>query len=352
MSLGVIELADVEQTVYETIVARQPVTAATLHDTCGIDESVLLLTIKSLESRGLVKQTADQPPRLVATPPDLALEALLLDKEQQIQRARLDVQRLASLHHQQILPSAANQVVEVIHGRDAVLERFEQAQRAARSEVRFIDKPPYACTNPTSNVDAETAMLQRGVRCRVIYDTAGLESYHRLTGDIQTYRRAGEQARLMADAPVKLMIVDDRLALMPLHATQKSIDCLAVVYPSAILHALGHMFEQLWDNALPLQIPDGERPAGPDGPTASERRLLGLLTAGLTDQTIAKHLGTSHRTVQRKVRALLQRLGAQTRFQAGLRAASLGWIPSGPEDGTLPRQPTRETAAEQHDSWM
>lgn len=43
-----------------------------------------------------------------------------------------------------------------------------------------------------------------------------------------------------------------------------------------------------------------------------------MLTTGATDAAIARRLGVSERTVQRDVRDLLGRLGARTRFQAGL----------------------------------
>jgi hypothetical protein len=45
------------------------------------------------------------------------------------------------------------------------------------------------------------------------------------------------------------------------------------------------------------------------------------LLSGFTDEAIARQLGTSHRTVQRRVAALMADLGAQTRFQVGVRAA-------------------------------
>ena len=46
-----------------------------------------------------------------------------------------------------------------------------------------------------------------------------------------------------------------------------------------------------------------------------------LLAGGATDETIARQLGLSTRTVERRVRAMLDQLGAETRFQAGVQAA-------------------------------
>ena len=61
-------------------------------------------------------------------------------------------------------------------------------------------------------------------------------------------------------------------------------------------------------------------------PTAVERELLALVGLGLTDQAIARQLGLSERTIQRMMSAIMTRLDATTRFQAGVRAKELGWL--------------------------
>jgi DNA-binding CsgD family transcriptional regulator len=55
-----------------------------------------------------------------------------------------------------------------------------------------------------------------------------------------------------------------------------------------------------------------------------ERQLLGLLATGLTDGSVAARLGVSERTVRRSMATIMARLGARSRFQAGLIAARLG----------------------------
>ncbi|MDP9611903.1 MULTISPECIES: LuxR C-terminal-related transcriptional regulator [Streptomyces] len=46
----------------------------------------------------------------------------------------------------------------------------------------------------------------------------------------------------------------------------------------------------------------------------------------LTDSAVARQLGMSDRTVRRVVAQLMERLGAQSRFEAGVRAVERGWI--------------------------
>ena len=46
----------------------------------------------------------------------------------------------------------------------------------------------------------------------------------------------------------------------------------------------------------------------------------------MTDDAVARHLSVSLRTVQRQTRTMMDRLGAQTRFQAGIQARNRGWL--------------------------
>ncbi len=55
---------------------------------------------------------------------------------------------------------------------------------------------------------------------------------------------------------------------------------------------------------------------------AEQLELLRLLATGLSDQAIGRRLDLSRRTVQRRVRSLMDTFGVQTRFQLGMRAAT------------------------------
>src|SRR2546430_2156592 len=133
----------------------------------------------------------------------------------------------------------------------------------------------------------------------------------------------GPPQRFRAVAPTvafdaRLAEVEDRLE----HA-RRHVGTLDAAYPArsanrdaSSLDALVKLFDGLWARALPLHPPgDGQR----SGPLA--QRLITLLLSGLTDEAIAHQLGLSHRTVQRRVAALMAELGAHTRFQAGVQAA-------------------------------
>jgi DNA-binding NarL/FixJ family response regulator len=104
-----------------------------------------------------------------------------------------------------------------------------------------------------------------------------------------------------------------------------SADASLLIHASSMLDTLIALFDLVWERAIPIHA-DGDLSAPGQGPGDDESAVLGLLAAGLTDSAIARHLGTHPRTVQRRVRELLDRLGAGTRFQAGIQAVRRGWL--------------------------
>ncbi|MBP2472602.1 DNA-binding NarL/FixJ family response regulator [Crossiella equi] len=59
---------------------------------------------------------------------------------------------------------------------------------------------------------------------------------------------------------------------------------------------------------------------------AQTRALLSLMRSGCTDESIARQLGISPRTVLRRIRTLMDRAGCTTRFQLGCHAQRRGWL--------------------------
>jgi DNA-binding NarL/FixJ family response regulator len=83
------------------------------------------------------------------------------------------------------------------------------------------------------------------------------------------------------------------------------------------------LFEQVWQQGTPF----GEVSAPtPNGLTPQEQALLRLLADGHTDESASRKLGISPRSVQRIMNMLTDRLGAASRFQAGVNAAHRKWI--------------------------
>lgn len=309
-ALATIGLGRSAESAYELLVDRPPSTVAELTAAWPHTDD-LAVVLSSLEAKGLVIRLMDG--RFTAVAPDVALEALLLTAEKRLDEAR-DLARELTERHRRHLPEPGHDVVELVTGPTALRQRVAQVQRAAHRELRCLDRPPYVDSRGTADVTME--LLARQVSCRTICDRVAVEQPGKLAS-IERLADAGEQVRVLPSVPMKLYLADDRLALLPLQGRPAEVGAALVIHPSGLLDALGKLFEGLWNRALPLGLPASEI-----GTSESERqRLIALLLSGLTDQAIARQLGISYRTAQRRIAALMAELGATTRFQAGVQAA-------------------------------
>lgn len=323
--LNVIGVGDVAERVYETLLTDQPCSVTALADATGMTPQRVRGALRVLETHGLASRKPGRPARYTAPDPSIALDVLLLRHEGEIKRARIRAQELTERFHQAEARHNSAHLVEIIIGREAVMNRVVDAYRSARREVRSFDKPPYATQPVPTGNDAEAEFLRRGGVVRIIYERASVEVPGRLPGDLELGPAIGTQDRVVPHLPMKLILIDDRLAIIPLQADPTVIESTVVVHRSALLEAISALFETLWRTALPLELAVADSRLV-DQPSEEERRILAFLTSGLPDDAIARQLGLSDRTYQRRIHDLLERLQARTRFQLARQAGRRGWF--------------------------
>lgn len=161
--------------------------------------------------------------------------------------------------------------------------------------------------------------IAAGVEFRMLYDAAHASDRWGAYS-VQQSVRAGEQARVRQTVPVKMMHVDDTVALVTIDQTGTA-GALHIESP-ALLRLLAEWFDALW-NAPDTTVIGTEAPTEL---TPVRHRILGLLASGLTDEAIAHHTGTAVRTVRRHVSAILEILQVDSRFAAGVAAVRRGWL--------------------------
>ncbi|MDH6578319.1 helix-turn-helix domain-containing protein [Kitasatospora sp. MAP5-34] len=304
-------LGSTEEEVYLHLLSTSGDTVQRLGAQLGLTTAQVVIALESLAGNGLVELPAALPALWSAVPPDVALEELLLRREVELRRARGRINELVRTYRRSRPGSEAGELVEVITGRDSIAELWRSLQLGVRDQLRILDRQPYVRrTDPTT----ELGVLGRGVAMRVVYESRVLREPERLA-EIRAFVQAGEQARVLPELPLKLALVDDRWALLPVSAGSE-LQSVLLVRPSSLLDALLGLFELYWSHAM--RMPPADSGAAPED---RHRQLLTLLAAGLTDESIARQMGVSPRTVQRWVRELMDRFGARTRFQAGIQAA-------------------------------
>lgn len=317
-------LTPLEEAVYRALVAVPSAGLVELRGHLDCTTSQLRHALSRLEGLGLVSRTPGRRPRYVAAPPDVAIEPLVLGQQLRLEQVRAQAAAMMEGYRAARHSRGTGELVEVVVGGDAIAQRFEQLQRAARVQVCAFVTPPFLADSSDDHYRTiELQQLARGVRYRTVYDHDGFA----VQGGVEAMLddvAAGEQVRIAGHLPIKLFLVDDAMAFVPMTGTEDAQPGAVMVHPSGLLTALAALFEQVWDRAAPFE-PGRER-AGVEPLGADGSRILAMLRAGFTDAAMARQLDTSTRTVQRRIRELMDAADAGTRFQLGVRSIELGWV--------------------------
>ncbi|MGQ5652724.1 helix-turn-helix domain-containing protein [Streptomyces sp. EKR5.2] len=322
--LAAIGLDETHESAYRALVSVGAAEVPDLARRLSLGEHDTEHALRRLERHGLAAQSTARPGRWVAAPPGVALGALLTQQRHELDKAELAAALLAEEYRAAAAEPAVHDLVEVVSGAAGVGQRFLQLQLGAAEEVcALVTGNPVAVSGVEN--DAEEQAADRGVRYRVVVERAVLDRPDGIT-ELTAALGRDEQVRVVDTVPTKLVVADRSLAMVPL--TSRGTEPAAlVVHASGLLELLSGLFESVWREALPLRLGvSGVIEQGPDGPDSTDLEVLSLLLAGLTDASVAKQLDLGLRTVQRRVKRLMELTGVTTRLQLGWHAYERGWV--------------------------
>ncbi|USX56274.1 helix-turn-helix transcriptional regulator [Lentzea sp. HUAS12] len=236
--------------------------------------------------------------------------------------ARLTRQLSIILNNRQPMLDA----VQTIRGEDAVAECFASLRSSCKLDLRLCGR---ALFDEDERIRSAPFGLPPGavkdLRIRGIYDTASVrEKGVRIRA--QDFRVDHQEVRLFDGIPFPMVLFDFSAAMVAIGEDAESAGTALLIRPSQPLNIIDSVYDSLWRLAAPLPSSRVEEAEAHSGLAGEDLRILEMLADGATDQRLATVLGVSVRTVQRKITELLSRLGAETRFQAGINATKRGWI--------------------------
>ncbi|MGW1075177.1 LuxR family transcriptional regulator [Streptomyces sp. NPDC002537] len=200
--------------------------------------------------------------------------------------------------------------VELVTGSPAITERLSRLRLAATREIcTLMAHRSWPTTGDAVNGVPERAVVESGARGGRPPGPGG----------------HGVRVRAVGRVPAEFVLTDRAVALVSLspRADGAGEPAALLVRPGELLASLTDLFEDVWQRALPVRGRTGEDPA--EGPDAVDLEVLSLLLIGLTDTSVARQLGLGLRTVQRRVKRLMELAGVTTRLQLGRHAAERGW---------------------------
>ncbi len=329
--LGVLGLEEDEELAYRALIDVASSDSAELAGRLSRPRLEVERLLASLEQKGLAARSGGGDDLFVASPPGVALRALMVQRQEELRAASSMIGLLSERYRSSRTERSVGELIDVIHGPTAVVQRFQQLQDSARFEVATFVRAQVAYVSVEAN-SAEDLAVARGVKYRIVVERDAL-SRPGYVAAAEGALENGEEIRVVPKVPIRLVIVDREIALVPTESrsAEGPLSGALLVHAGGLLEGLLGLFERVWREAVPLGLSSSGRLAeavndektGLDG---LDTKIFGLLLAGLTDQVIGSQLGLSIRTVQRRVRALMDLAGVDTRLQLGFQASQHGWV--------------------------
>lgn len=326
----VVGLDNQTSTVYRAMLDHPHADVGELASGLGIAEETVIDALNALADSALLQPSRDKPGSFRVVDPSLALERALREEEEELARRRRDLAaskaRVASILADYERPGYVDtrgtyRTVRLL-GLDAVQSELESLAGEVRSDLcAVVPGGGQSAESLNAARPLDTAVLSRGVTMRTLYQDS-------LRNDPSTLSYArwlterGGQVRTAPLLPPRLLIFDNRVAVMPLRPSDTRAGALLTEDPAIVENVMA-MFEQAWGISVSL---GAEQVSPATELTPAEREVLKLLSTGCTDEAASRRLGVSMRTVRRQMAALMERLGATSRFEAGVKAARLGWL--------------------------
>ena len=315
------------ESVYRILVGHGAVSVTQIAERLPLPVDRVAATIAELERRGLVAPTAELPGRYRAAPPALALGGLLSERRHELKQAELAVEALSQEYRRNATGAALRDLVEVVTGVEAVRHRFDQLQLGAEQEMLALVTDLPVAVHGIDN-DAEPVAVARGVSYRVVLERSVLE----MPGAglmLSAALARDEQVRIVDRVPTKLMVADRSVAMLPLAPLGAPGEpAVMVIRAGGVLEAMVGLFESVWAQGLPIRTTEAGEVQMDQGqqPDTVDLQILSMLLVGMTDVSIAKQLDLGLRTVQRRVKRLMDIAGLTTRMQLGWHAYERGWV--------------------------
>lgn len=318
-------ISEAEERVYRWLVKHRGATTSEAAHALSFSPKKSQRLLADLEAKGLATHTPERSRKYIPASPDMALSALILQRQRDLQDASLVMQEIQEEANSGQGDSREH-IVELITNHDSEKQILSQINNTARDEVITLTRSPLRVDRLDTPIEMyhheQRAAQGRGVTYRNIVDVELLEvagAVERLREDI----KSGENIRVASNLPLKLVAADRRIAFVPLNLGETRGPSL-LVRPSALLDALYVTFDLLWKAASPISFAGANKLDFDSSVTQLNKQaadLVSLMASGLNDKKISSELGVTTRTLRRRLTGLMQELDARTRFQLGWLAA-------------------------------
>ncbi|MGP3925184.1 MULTISPECIES: LuxR C-terminal-related transcriptional regulator [unclassified Streptomyces] len=327
--------------VYAWVLRQSSASAGEIQETFNVPPDYVENSLRHLADLKLITFLADDRTRLIGISPSKAHVELVAPIEQEISDKRLTLseihsrlQRFGDVYDAVQRSGLHSETSITTRDREQIQWRLADAAAHCSSKVFLMQSGDIGDAYPLRVAEPFlVSLLRRGIDVRLIAPHTA-RAHTQVRTLLSGIAAAGARVRTSDEPPENLLIFDGSTAFAfapedpkapqaPEAAEPPSAPDVTVVYDAAAVEILSRLHAHAWDSGIDF---DSSSAGYGEAFGAVQNAILGLLATGLKDEVIARRLGMSERTFRRHIAAIMDRLGVQSRFQAGVSAAHVGLV--------------------------
>ncbi|MFF7994125.1 helix-turn-helix domain-containing protein [Kitasatospora xanthocidica] len=231
-----------------------------------------------------------------------------------------ELQELAQEFH---APKQQGGSIEYVRGKALIHQRVQQYRASMEEALALQPGGPRPPDVLSVMVEQDLNTLRSGTTMRTIYHAS--TRYHQPTRDyVATLARAGGQYRTLDEPYTRLIVMDRRVAVIPI---ADDMSLAAFIYdPAVVNYLVEEVFEKCWSRALEFE---GDRTVPQQVVSRLRQTIIDQMLEGTNHRVIARRLGISERTLARHIAEMRDDYKVDSLFQLGY---VLGRKAQGPVD--------------------
>jgi sugar-specific transcriptional regulator TrmB len=243
-----------EAKVYTTLFRKKDFTASEIQQLVDIPRTKVYEVLHQLISKGMcTEKKIGRYKKYEAVNPVSVFDKLLQDLSVKENIANKILKILSPIYEQRKEKDNPLEYIEVLKDKKQIHKKWISLFRKAKQEILGFTKAPY--TAPfTEDMNDEIDALKSKVNIRSIYEYKDVIK-EELVKVISFWVSAGEEARVIKELPMKMIIFDEKITVFALNdpiSLKPSITTMIINHPS-FAKALKYVFESVWEKAIPFE---------------------------------------------------------------------------------------------------
>lgn len=252
-------LQEYEAKIYFLLLTQSNLNPTEISKLSGVPRTKIYSVLDNLVKKGFCIRVPGKEKKYKALNPQVAFSEFMHEIEAKRENISQLVTNLETVYESENKNNSLDDYIEILTSNKQSHERFLSLLKKTKYELISFVKPPYAHEGKKQKLNSQEEkyynLAKRGIGERALYEYPRGKDIDFLIPHIENCVKAGENARMLENIPLKMTIIDERYVLMALNNSElanSTFTSIIIDHPD-LAKANKILFEHLWNQAMPFE---------------------------------------------------------------------------------------------------